>query len=201
METVTQRILSDFMRDLEQAVSSELLHNRMLRRVSLGIVAGIFGLILLLIIAGLANNNFSLNGLLQSPIVIITAIGALITPFVAGITSWLNKLGSLFGATGTTIEQALQRGYDRMLIEFDYLNHDVAITFPLIEFFLWEEIKIGGNQIQDGYDLLVNVFWTKADFEEEFQRVARAAFGPISAFINAQKNVTTKVTKGARKPA
>ena len=153
IEIITQRILNDFMRDLEQVVSDEIGKNSKLRQISLIFVAVIFGIIVLLIIAGLARQNFSLSGLLQSPLVIVTAIGALIAPFVAGIASWLNKLGSLFGAAGTATEQALQRGYDRMLIEFDYLNHNVSITFPLVEFFVLNEtIEFDGKPIKDGYD-------------------------------------------------
>jgi hypothetical protein len=200
MEKVTQRILNDFMRDLEQAVRDEILKNRTLRWTSIGIIVVISAFILLLVIAALTQyQNFSLSGLVQSPFVIITAIGALITPFVTGITSRLSKLSAFFGAAGTAVEEALQRGYARMLIEFGYLNHNLAITYPLIEFFIWEEIAFDGNPVQDGYDFLVNVFWTSADFEEEFQRVARAAFGPISAFIDAQLKVTPPPKKDTGK--
>jgi hypothetical protein len=199
LEIVTQRILNDFMQDLEKAVGREISKNGIVRWVSIGIAAVIFVLILVLIVTGLANNNFHPNALLGSPLVIVTAIGALIAPFVTGITSWLSKLGSFFGAAGTAMEQALQRGYDRMLIEFDYLNHNVSITFPLVEFFIWDEtIEFDGQPIKDGYDFLVHVFWTSPDREEEFQRVARAAFGPISAFISAQLNPNPAPS---RKPA
>src|SRR5213078_562353 len=108
--------------------------------------------------------NSNLFGKISSPPVIITgivtAIGAISTPFINGFLSKLSKLGSFFGTAGTTLTEALQNGYQRILIEFDYLNHSVAITFPLIEFFVWEEIKFGDNPIEDGYDFLVQVFWT-----------------------------------------
>src|SRR5439155_6531183 len=63
--------------------------------------------------------------------------------------------------------------------------------FPLIEFFVLEEIEFSkpdenaAHRIEDGYDFLVNVFWTAEDRQEEIQRVARAAFGPIGAFVGA----------------
>jgi hypothetical protein len=206
MEKVTQRILNDFIRDLERAVRDEILKNRTLRWLSIGIIVVIFAIIVLLILAAATKyQNFSFSSLIQSPLVIITAIGALITPFVTGISSRLSKLGTFFGAAGTAIEQTLQRGYARMLIEFEYLNHNVAITFPLIEFFLWEDLQVLeegetiGTAIKDGYDFLVKVFWTRKDFEEEFQRVAQAAFGPISAFIHAQLQVTSPAAKSSRK--
>ena len=53
--------------------------------------------------------------------------------------------------------------------------------------------------IEDGYDFLVKVFWTRTDFEEEFQRVAQAAFGPISAFIHAQLQVIQPTAKSSQK--
>jgi hypothetical protein len=210
MEKVTQRILDRFMQDLEKAIIDEIKNNKLLRYLSIGIIAVIFVIIALLIVAAATNyHNFSFNDLIKSPLVIITAIGALITPFVTGISSRLSKLGTFFGAAGTATEQGIQRGYARLLIEFGYLNHNLAITFPLIEFFLWEGLQAveenpNGAEpirtaIEDGYDFLVKVFWTRTDFEEEFQRVAQAAFGPISAFIHAQLQVTKPAAKSSRK--
>lgn len=209
MEKVTQRILNEFMYDLELSLRDEILKNRTLRRVSVIIVAVLFVIIVLLIAGAVKYQGLSVSGIIQSPIVIITAIGALLAPFVAGVSSRLSQLGTYFGAAGTAMEQALQRGYERILIEFGYLNHNVAIAFPLIEFFLWEELKaVEANPngaepiktaIEDGYDFLVKVFWTRTDFEEEFQRVAQAAFGPISAFIHAQLQVTSPAAKSSRK--
>jgi len=212
MEKVTQRILDKFMQDLEKAIIDEIKNNKVLRILSIGIIAVIFVIIALLVVAAATNyHSFSFSDLIKSPLVIITAIGALITPFATGISSRLSKLGTFFGAAGTATEQGLQHGYARLLIEFGYLNHNLAITFPLIEFFLWEGLQAveenpNGAEpiktaIEDGYDFLVKVFWTRTDFEEEFQRVAQAAFGPISAFIHAQLQVTSPTAKGSRKNA
>src|SRR6266566_2753525 len=210
MEKVTQRILDKFMQDLEKAIIDEIKNNKVLRILSIGIIAVIFVIIALLVVAAATNyHSFSFSDLIKSPLVIITAIGALITPFATGISSRLSKLGTFFGAAGTATEQGLQHGYARLLIEFGYLNHNLAITFPLIEFFLWEGLQAveenpNGAEpiktaIEDGYDFLVKVFWTRTDFEEEFQRVAQAAFGPISAFIHAQLQVTQPTAKSSQK--
>jgi hypothetical protein len=209
MEKVTQRILDEFMQDLEKAIIDEIKNNKVLRNLSIGIIAVIFVIIVLLIVAAATNyHSFSFSDLIKSPLVIITAIGALITPFATGISSRLSKLGTFFGVAGTATEQGLQRGYARLLIEFGYLNHNLAITFPLIEFFLWEGLQAveenpNGAEpiktaIEDGYDFLVKVFWSRTDFEEEFQRVAQAAFGPISAFIHAQLQVTPPTAKNSK---
>ena len=119
MEKVTQRILDEFMQDLEKGIIDEIKNNKVLRNLSIGIIAVIFVIIALLIVAAATNyHNFSFNDLIKSPLVIITAIGALITPFVTGISSRLSKLGTFFGAAGTATEQGIQRGYARLLIEF-----------------------------------------------------------------------------------
>jgi lambda repressor-like predicted transcriptional regulator len=193
METVTQRILNDFMQDVELAVRNEFTRNKTLRRISLVMISVIFLLIVLLILIGVTRSQISLNQLIQSPFVLITAIGALVTPLVTSILNRLRGFGTILGVAGTAIEESLQRGYERILIEFDDLNHYVAITFPLIEFFIWEQLEMGGKPVKDGYDFLVSVFWTGSDFEDELKRVARAAFGPISSFIDAQIKVAAPV--------
>ena len=200
MEIVTQRILSDFMQDLEQAAREQIQRNKTLRLAARSVIIAILTLLLLLIVAGVTRfQSFSLNGLIQSPLVIITAIGALFTPFVTSLTSRLGVFGSFLGRVGTITEEALQRGYAQILVEFNYLNHNVAITFPLIEFFLWENVAIDGKAIQNGYDFLVNVFWSGTEREDEFRRVAQAAFGPISALISAEVKTATPAPKGTRK--
>lgn len=195
METITQRILNDFMHDVEQAASREFFNLGMMRRVLVGISILLLIIVLLGIYYAAQYQHLPLNTLFNSPLLIIAAIGAAIAPFVTGITSRLGRIGTFFGGAGTAIEGALQQGYDRILIEFDYLNHNVAITYPLIEFFIWEEIKFGEDPIKDGYDFLVNVFWTAPEREEELQRVVRAAFGPIGAFVGAQLEQPPKGTQ------
>lgn len=195
IDSVTQRILNDFMQDVEQAVSREFLSLRIMRWVFVGLAL----LLLIIVLGGIyyaaQYQHLALSTLLNSPLLIITAIGAVVAPFVTGLTNRLSRIGTLFGGTGTAIEAALQQGYNRILIEFDDLNHNLAITYPLIEFFIWKEIKFGGNPIKDGYDFLVNVFWTASDQEEELQRVVRVAFGPIGAFVGAQLKLSPKNTQ------
>lgn len=194
VETVTQKILNEFMKDFEEAAGKEIFNNGAFKW-TLGIIIGIILALIVLIGLGILiarPSASALMNIISSPPVIITAIvttiGAVATPFINGFLGKLSKIGSFFGSAGTAVEQALENGYKQILIEFDYLNHNVGVTFPLIEFFVWEEIKFGGNPIEDGYDFLVNVFWTAEDREEEIQRVARAAFGPIGMFVGASLN-------------
>ena len=191
VKTVTQKILNDFMQDLEKAAGNEIFNNGAFKW-TLWIIGIIFVLLVLTVLGlyfVLGASKFNLMSIISSPPVIITAIvttiGAATTPFINALLSRLSKIGSFFGSAGTSIEKALQDGYAQILIEFDYLNHNVGVTFPLIEFFVWEEMKFGDKPIEDGYDFLVNVFWTAEDRQEEIQRVARAAFGPIGAFVGS----------------
>jgi hypothetical protein len=188
------------MQDVERAVHNEFLQNRTLRHLSLAMVVVILLFILLLILAGVVKfQNMSLAALIQSPVLLVTAIGAFVTPFVTAIMNRLRGFGTILGVAGTAVEASLQRGYERIVTEFDDLNRYVAITFPLIEFFIWEHVEVGGKPINDGYDFLVNVFWTGSDFEDELKRVVRAAFGPVSSLIDAQIKVAAPVARRAQK--
>src|SRR5437588_2322611 len=203
VETVTQKILNEFMQDFEKAARKEIFNNGAFRLTLL-----IIGIILVITVLGiffaLQFLHLNLINIISSPPVIITgivtAIGAISTPFINGFLSKLSKIGSFFGSAGTAVEQALENGYKQILIEFDYLNHNVGITFPLIEFFVWEEIKFGGNAIEDGYDFLVNVFWTDTDRQEEIQRVTRAALGPIGMFVGASLKPSQPSKNNAKNP-
>jgi amino acid transporter len=207
VETVTQKILNEFMQDFEEAAGKEIFNSGAFKW-TLGIIIGIILALIVLIGLGILiarPSASALMSIISSPPVIITAIvttiGAVATPFINGFLGKLSKIGSFFGSAGTAVEQALENGYKQILIEFDYLNHNVGITFPLIEFFVWEEIKFGGNRIEDGYDFLVNVFWTAEDREEEIQQVARAAFGPLGAFVGGSLKQGNKGSQKTSPPS
>ncbi len=210
VETVTQKILNDFMQDFEEAARKEIFNNGAFKwtlGIIIGIILALIGLIGLGILIARPSAS-ALMSIISSPLVItttiVTAIGAIATPFVNGFLSKLSKIGSFFGSAGTALEKALQDGYAQILIEFGYLNHNIGVTFPLIEFFVLEEIEFSkpdenaAHRIEDGYDFLVNVFWTAEDRQEEIQRVARAAFGPIGAFVGASLKLGDN---GSQKPS
>jgi len=138
---------------------------------------------------------------------------------------------------GDALVEAFQNGYKQILIEFDYLNHNVSITYPLIESFilhsdqLAKKIKTDTTQantqtshnfserivflfsgkikespnnnpvnevttevvylIKDAYDFLTKIAWTNQERKDEIGRIARAAFGPIGAFIGAQLSLSS----------
>lgn len=187
------------MQDLEKAAGQEIFNNGAVRS-TLQIIGIIFGVLVLIVLISIGvfliarPQGFNpMSIITSSPVIItaiVTAIGAIATPFVNGFLSRLSKIGSFFGSAGTVMEKSLQDGYQQILVEFGYLNHSIGVTFPLIEFFVWEGIKYKAGEspevpIEDGYDFLINVFWTAEDRQEEIQRVARAAFGPIGTFVGA----------------
>ena len=45
--------------------------------------------------------------------------------------------------------------------------------------------------IKDAYDFLTKIAWTDQEKADEIGRIARAAFGPIGAFIGAQLSLSS----------
>lgn len=143
------------------------------------------------------------------------------TPDTSSLTQRLEGLG-LFGLAGSALASSFRDAYAQITIDFADLNHSVAITFPLIEFFVEHSIENIGttptstpaasstsgvaqatdNLIRDGYDFLTKVIWTQQDRAEEIQRIARAAFGPLGLFLgtqvsSAKKAITDQAARAA----
>jgi hypothetical protein len=115
---------------------------------------------------------------------------------------------ALLGLTGIALVDGFEKGFKQVKIEFAYLNYNLSVSYPLVEFFILNEVEIattrpsrtnekrnlqtGRVQIQNGYEFLANVVWTKQDRDEEIKDVARAAFGPVGAFISARLGASSK---------
>jgi len=126
-------------------------------------------------------------------------------------TNMFERFSSVLGLAGSDFVKPFQTAYEQILRDFNDLDHNVAVTFPLIEFFTHyslehaEEItsnSVASNVkegtttlIEDSYDFLKQVVWTKEEEEEEIRRVALAAFGPLGALVKAQ---VSSLEKGAR---
>jgi hypothetical protein len=205
-ESVTRRILNNIMSEFESAakqVETEHVKSEMERLRTPMIVAGI----LVLVIVGGGIVLLALTGQLQSlAAVIALSIGSALALVSAGLSrvsstffptsnepsapssttannaNLEQRLGSLFGQAGETIVTAFQNAYKQILIEFDYLNHSVAISYPLIGIFV--DSPDIGEDIKDGYYFLTKVAWTSEDQKDELDRVAHAAFGPLGALIS-----------------
>ena len=205
-ESITRRILNNFMSEFEKWVQQELkrpLQNEVNRFRTPIIVFGI----LALVIVGGGIVLLAITGQLQSLAAVIALfVGSALTLVSSGLTragtllspapnepsalssttannaNLEERLGSLFGQAGETIVTVFQDAYKQILIEFDYLNHNVAISYPLLQFFMTNSPDIP-EDFKNSYYFLTNVVWTSKEREEELDRVARAAFGPLGALI------------------
>ena len=227
---VTQRIWNDFSQELEQAISTSLL-NPVEKKSRLGfrlvVVLGVLIIIFLGIselIPGLGQKVLTpLTGLLSVATVIVGLIGSFIKILPDNSSqeerSATTAVPAIVSLTGTSLTDTFQNGYKQILNEFGYLNYNVAVTNPLVEFFIMhsslfatssganttqmvsfapkneksskqslasETVVTAGFLIKDAYDFLVHIVWTSEERADEIGRIARAAFGPIGAFVGAQ---------------
>jgi len=96
----------------------------------------------------------------------------------------LENFSGIFGSAGSTIFEAFEHGYEQILIEFDTLNHNVSVAFPLIEFFTANAGKFQ-EEISDAYTFLTKIVWSDEERAAEIQQIAQAAFGPIGAIVGS----------------
>lgn len=209
-DKVTQTILNDFMQELEHASSVEFQRIRKRGLNSFWIVIIVAVLVLLLVLLALFIPQIrELNsGQITNPITLIVLLWGGAAAFVSSVMGRLGDTLSRFGPAGTSVAQAFEQGYERILIEFDYLNHNIAVTYPLIEFFALADFTVlvekpNGETVEtaikDGYTFLAYVCWTDSDRKNEIKEVARAAFGPIGAFVGAELK-SEQNPKGSKTP-
>lgn len=206
--SVTKRILNNIMAEFENNARKEVLTSSedTLKQFRTPIIVG--GILLVIILGG----GFALlafTGQLQSLAAVIalligsaltlvstvlTRVGSIFSPTsskpssatsnAANTTDLGQRLGSVWGMTGEAIVTAFQNAYKQIQLEFDDLNHYVAISYPLIDFFTTMSPQIG-EEINDGYIFLTKIVWTSDEQRDEIERVARAAFGPLGALIGS----------------
>ncbi|MHB8596527.1 MAG: hypothetical protein ACYDER_06925 [Ktedonobacteraceae bacterium] len=209
-DKVTQTILNDFMQELEHASSVEFQRIRKRGLNSFWIIMAVAVLVLLLVLAGLFIPQIrALNGgQITNPLTLIVLLWGGAAAFVSSVMGRLGDALSRFGPAGTAVAQSFEQGYERILLEFDYLNHNIAVTYPLIEYFALADFTVlveqpnGGTAetaIKDGYTFLAYVCWTDDDRKNEIKEVARAAFGPIGAFVGAELK-SEQNPKGSKTP-
>jgi hypothetical protein len=201
---VTQNILNDFMHELEVATNNEFQRVRQRGLSSFRTILFISLCVLVLILAGAIVAAFVpqvrelMTAQIANPLTLIVLLWGGVAAFVSSIMGKLADALTRFGPAGTAAVESFEHGYERVLLEFESLNHNVAITYPLIEFFVLGHVKMSADDpqgekekkveiaIKDGYDFLTKVFWTNKDRQDEIQQVVRAAFGPIGAFVGTE---------------
>jgi hypothetical protein len=97
--------------------------------------------------------------------------------------SLAQRMSSLFGSASGEVLQAFEQGYKRIQVDLADLGHAVAVTAPLVEYFVLNDAF---NKINDDYHFLTEIIWSNAERREEVMRVAAAAFGPIGLFAQAR---------------
>jgi len=218
--SVTKRILNNIMAEFENNARKEVLtstEDTLKRFRTPMIVAGI--LLVVILGGGLALLVFT--GQLQSLAAVIalligsaltlvstvmTRVSSLSSPTsngqspttsaAANTTNIGQGLSSIWGMTGEAIVTAFQNAYKQILLEFDDLNHYVAISFPLIDFFIMISPQVG-EEIKDSYIFLTKIVWTSDEQREEIERVARAAFGPLGALIGSSSSIFSSMNSSS----
>jgi hypothetical protein len=93
------------------------------------------------------------------------------------------RLGSILGRAGETVLQDFEKGFKQIQTDLRYLSRTVAVTYPLVEYFV-----LDGHiaNVDEAYDFIELVIWRKDEQKQEVMRVAYAAFGAIGSFAMAK---------------
>ncbi len=228
MSYVTQRIWNDFMQEFEQATSKGVFNTveKNFRRYLIPIIAGITVLILILgfLVFLLVRFPDLQQSLVTTFVLVIGSVVGFLGTTAGRVRSFFSTesastnaavenagpIVAIAGIAGTGLINAFQNGYQQIQTEFDYLDHNVSVTYPLVEFFISNATTKPGasnngqsqssntrskaiikseattdtdDVIKDAYDFLTQIVWTDQDKAEEIARIARAALGPIGALI------------------
>lgn len=206
--SVTKKIINDLMVDFENAMREQSGNTLNRYRTPL-----IVGAVVLLVILGGGLVLLALTGQLQSVTAVIglvvgsvvtfvsaalTRVGSVFSPATNGKSSTAStstnassveqRLSGILGATEATAISIFQNAYNQILLEFDDLNHYVAISYPLVDFFLTMapqmqqgQVNLPVNQvIKDADIFLTQIVWTSEEQQEEVKQIARTAFGPLA---------------------
>jgi hypothetical protein len=87
-----------------------------------------------------------------------------------------------FDQVSQFIIEAYQRGLNRIQIELQWLNYSLAVSHPLVEYFVRQLQFV---DVREDYDFLTNVIWDKESREAELHHVVTAAFGPLTLLLKA----------------
>ena len=206
--SVTQKIINDLMGDFENALRQQSGNTLDRYRVPLIVAAVILlvvlgGGLLLLALTGQLQSVTAVIGLVVGSVVAfvsaaLTRVGSIFSPATNGNSSTAGtsanassveqRLSGILGATEATAISIFQNAYNQIQLEFDDLNHYVAISYPLVDFFLTMAPQMQQGQanppvnqvIKDADIFLTEIVWTSEEQQEEVKRIARSAFGPLA---------------------
>jgi Na+/proline symporter len=172
--------LNEFIADLEKAIKKRASSDR-----SILIGIGVFALITLIALG--ISVVFR-----QSSGIELASIAFIVAALAAGgrvVMSEVIQQRGIVGATGLTISDAFQRGYQQLLVEFGNLNYNIAISSALVAFFVVDANVLFKRPsslqvvVNNAYSFLTEIIWTDQDRAQEIDRVAVAAFGPLGVLV------------------
>ena len=113
----------------------------------------------------------------------------------------VDSIRSFFVSSGTDIGDLFSACRREIQKQYNDLNHNASVSYPLIEVFLTnsqpqstkeKEEKMKNSKpslydfgVNDSYNFLINVIWTNQDRAEEIQRIVQATFGPLGEMIGS----------------
>lgn len=90
-----------------------------------------------------------------------------------------DRLGALFGRAADTVMDDFEKGFRQIQFDLRYLSRTVAVSYPLIEYFVQDDTI---EHVHDPFDFIESIIWNKVEQKQEVLRVAYAAFGAIGSF-------------------
>jgi len=102
-----------------------------------------------------------------------------------GNSAFVEYLGGMLGTIDAALLAMLQAATARIRTDLSALNHQVGVSYPLIECFVVSTSPPLVQAIRDDYAFMTQVIWSDTARAEEVRGVVRAALGPIGILINA----------------
>jgi hypothetical protein len=228
-ESITRKLYNDFMSQFQQAARPSLLvtvqtAHKTIRRRNIMLIG--FGVLLAVLLAGLLIpmfevQNKALFSILVSTITVIFGFASTFADplnkfFVSFMdaqssktketgtpdsSSPIQRFTQAFGLTNLEMVTTFEKGYQQILFEFNDLNQNVSITYPLIEFLKRNSSLLREDyEIKDDYEFLTKIAWIDQKQQAQIEQRVLAAFGLLGTYVGAQLGNLDAPTSSSKKP-
>jgi len=103
----------------------------------------------------------------------------------SGNSAFVEYLSGMLGTIDAALLAMLQTAMAQIRADLSALNHQVGVSYPLIECFVVSTSPPLVQAIRDDYAFMTQVIWSDTERADEVRGVVRAALGPIGILINA----------------
>jgi hypothetical protein len=110
------------------------------------------------------------------------AAGAAAPSAATQSASLADRLGAFFGRAADTVLDDFEKGFKQIQRDLRYLSRTVAVSYPLIEYFVLDGAIVN---VRDPFQFIEQIVWNQDEQKQEVMRVAYAAFGAIGSFAMA----------------